>query len=158
MQIISSRCIIRPFQPHEIDSFIVYRNDAEWMKYQGFKGLTKENYETALLGVLTLARGIQLAIVNKLTQVLIGDIYLRQQCDIFWFGYTISPAYARQGYALEAITATIDWIKENGFSLIKAGVVPENTLSIKLLIRTGFYFSGIEEGEHIYVLALTKEE
>ncbi|WP_281221011.1 hypothetical protein [Escherichia coli] len=41
-------------------------------------------------------------------QVLIGDIYLRQQCDVFWLGYTISPAYARQGYAIEAITATID--------------------------------------------------
>ncbi len=37
--------------------------------------------------------------------------------------------YTRQGYAIEAITATIDWIKENGFSLIKAGVNPENTLS-----------------------------
>ncbi|MDM4221250.1 GNAT family N-acetyltransferase [Klebsiella pasteurii] len=158
MQIISSRCIIRPFQSQEIDSFMVYRNDAEWMKYQGFKGLTKEDYEAELLGVLTLTRGIQLAIVNKLTQVLIGDIYLRQQCDVFWLGYTISPSYARQGYATEAITATIDWIKENGFSLIKAGVNPENTLSIILLIRIGFNFLGIEEGEHIYVLDLTKGE
>lgn len=158
MQIISPRCIIRPFQPHEIDSFMVYRNDAEWMKYQGFKGLTKEVYEAALLGVLILDRGIQLAIINKLTQVLIGDIYLRQQCDVFWLGYTISPAYARQGYAIEAITATIDWIKGNGFPLIKAGVDPENTLSIKLLIRAGFYFSGIDEDEHIYVLDLTKRE
>ncbi|HGV1080415.1 TPA: N-acetyltransferase, partial [Escherichia coli] len=43
-----------------------------------------------MLGVLTLARDIQLAIVNKMTQVLIGDIYLRQQCDVFWLGYTIS--------------------------------------------------------------------
>ena len=125
---------------------MVYRNDAEWMKYQGFKGLTKEDYEAELLGVLKLARGIQLAIVNKMTQVLIGDIYLRQQCDVFWLGYTISPAYTRQGYAIEAITATIDWIKENGFSLIKAGVNPENTLSKKLLIRIGFNFSSIEDG------------
>lgn len=158
MQIISPGCIIRPFQSHEIDSFMVYRNDAEWMKYQGFKGLTKEDYESALLGVLILTEGIQLAIVNKQTQILIGDIYLRQQCDVFWLGYTISPAYARQGYAFEAITATIGWIKENGFSLIKAGVVPENTPSIKLLIRAGFHFSGIEEGEHIYALDLTKGE
>ncbi|EEX2531117.1 N-acetyltransferase [Escherichia coli] len=98
-----------------------------------------------MLGVLTLARDIQLAIVNKMTQVLIGDIYLRQQYDVFWLGYTISPAYTRQGYTIEAITATIDWIKENGFSLIKAGVNPENTLSKKLLIRIGFNFSSIED-------------
>lgn len=81
-----------------------------------------------------------------MTQVLIGDIYLRQQCDVFWLGYTITPAHARQGYAFEAITATIGWIKENGFSLIKAGVNPENTLSKKLLIRIGFNFSSIEDG------------
>ncbi|MCC9319039.1 GNAT family N-acetyltransferase [Enterobacter hormaechei] len=56
------------------------------------------------------------------------------------------------------MTAAIDWIKGNGFPLIKAGVDPENTSSIKLLIRTGFHFSGIEEGEHIYVLDLTKGE
>ncbi len=158
MNIVSPGCIIRPFQPHEIDSFMEYRNNAEWMKYQGFKGLTKGAYEEALLGAHTLADGIQLAIVNKLTQVLIGDIYLRQQCDVFWLGYTISPAYARQGYAIEAITATIDWIKGSGFSFIKAGVDPENTLSIKLLIGIGFHFSGIEGGEHIYVLDLTKGE
>ena len=113
---------------------------------------------TKWLDVLTLAQGIQLAIVNKRTQVLMGDIYLRQQCDVFWLGYTISPAYAREGYAFQVITATIGWIKENGFSLIKAGVNPENNLSIKLLIKTGFNFSGIEEGEHIYVLDLTKGE
>ncbi|EOM1054777.1 N-acetyltransferase, partial [Escherichia coli] len=39
-----------------------------------------------MLGVLTLARDIQLSIVNKMTQVLIGDIYLRQQYDVFWLG------------------------------------------------------------------------
>ena len=63
------------------------------------------------------------------------------------FGSAIpSVPLIRQGYAIEAITATIDWIKENGFSLIKAGVNPENTLSKKLLIRIGFNFSSIEDG------------
>ncbi|WP_248696536.1 GNAT family N-acetyltransferase [Escherichia coli] len=93
-----------------------------------------------------------MAIVNKMTQVLIGDIYLRQQCDVFWLGYTISPAYTRQGYAIEAITATIDWIKENGFSLIKAGVNPENTLSKNYLSGLASIFRASKMGEHIYVL------
>lgn len=93
-----------------------------------------------------------------MTQVLIGDIYLRQQCDVFWLGYTISPAYARQGYAIEAITATIDWIKENGFSLIKAGVNPENTLSKNYLSGLASIFQASKMGEHIYVLDLTKGE
>ncbi|MDG5898015.1 N-acetyltransferase [Escherichia coli] len=92
-----------------------------------------------------------MAIVNKMTQVLIGDIYLRQQCDVFWLGYTISPAYTRRDMQLKQLPPRLTG-KENGFSLIKAGVNPENTLSKKLRIRIGFNFSSIEDGEHIYVL------
>ncbi|BDY92199.1 transposase [Escherichia coli] len=60
--------------------------------------------------------------------------------------------YTRQGYAIEAITATIDWIKENGFSLIKAGVNPENTLSKNYLSGLASIFRASKMGEHIYVL------
>ncbi len=87
-----------------------------------------------------------------MTQVLIGDIYLRQQCDVFWLGYTISPAYTRQGYAIEAITATIDWIKENGFSLIKAGVNPKIPFQKNYLSGLASIFRASKMGEHIYVL------
>lgn len=99
-----------------------------------------------LLGVLTLARDIQLAIVNKWRRFwLVISIYVS---NAMCFGSAIPsvPLMLARGYAIEAITATIDWIKENGFSLIKAGVNPENTLSKKLLIRIGFNFSSIEDG------------
>ena len=67
-----------------------------------------QNYLQGLAGSSYTCSRYSIGHCQQMTQVLIGDIYLRQQCDVFWLGYTISPAYARQGYAIEAITATID--------------------------------------------------
>ena len=41
LNIYSKRCVIRPFNADDIEPFMAYRNDAEWMQYQGFKSLTK---------------------------------------------------------------------------------------------------------------------
>lgn len=38
MNIDTVRCNIRPFIAEGIDAFIIYRNNMDWMKYQGFKG------------------------------------------------------------------------------------------------------------------------
>lgn len=40
----SERCYTRRFTESDLDAFIAYRNDADWMKYQSFKGLTREEY------------------------------------------------------------------------------------------------------------------
>ncbi len=49
MDLDTVRCNIRPFLVEDIDAFMAYRNDMDWMKYQGFKGLTKQEYTKALL-------------------------------------------------------------------------------------------------------------
>lgn len=38
MEIQTKRCIIRPFNESDINRFMDYRNDMDWMQYQGFKG------------------------------------------------------------------------------------------------------------------------
>lgn len=38
----TARCTVRQFAEHDIDDFMVYRNDMDWMRYQGFKGLTRQ--------------------------------------------------------------------------------------------------------------------
>ena len=70
---------IRPFKESDIDDFMEYRNDMEWMKYQGFKVLNKEEYEDALLKDVSLEKGMQLAIINKSDDRLIGDLYVRKE-------------------------------------------------------------------------------
>ncbi|XKE94759.1 GNAT family N-acetyltransferase [Metaplanococcus flavidus] len=148
----STRCYARPFTANDIDDFIAYRNDAEWMKYQYFKGLSREEYEEVLLKEQSVESGAQFAIVRKADQVLLGDVYVKKEEDTFWIGYTITPAYKRQGYAYEITSALILWIQEQGEFRIMAGASPENTASVQLLEKLGFGQVDEENGELIFSL------
>lgn len=152
MEIQTERCMIRRFREYDIDSFMTYRNDLEWMKYQGFKGLTWQEYKEALLGNHSLQDGVQIAIVHKESNILIGDIYLKQEGSSFWIGYTICPPRARQGYAMEVLTSVIGVLKSKGADCMKAGVESENAPSIALLKRLGFRYVETDKDEQIFVL------
>ena len=152
MNIETKRCILRLFEEDDIDTLMIYRNNDEWMKYQGFKGLTKSEYKEKLLESNSFVAGVQLAIVRKSDNCLVGDFYLKESENSFWIGYTIAPQYARMGYAFEAASGAIKWIMDQGFSAIMAGVLPENTPSIQLLKKLGFHKIGIDNGEQVYLL------
>jgi len=148
----SKRCLVRSFMASDIDDFVLYRNNEEWMQYQSFKGLTKEEYKKILLKEANLETGAQYAIVDKSNNRLIGDIYFKKENNCFWVGYTISPDYKRQGYAYEVLIAAISWIKDIGNAKIMVGVEPGNVPSISLLEKTGFIYLKEEDGELIYSL------
>ena len=153
IKIETKRCIVRCFLEKDIEAFMGYRNDEVWMQHQDFKGRSKEEYEKALLKESSLEEGMQLAIVIKTNQELIGDLYLKQCEDTFWMGYTINPAYARQGYTYEATRALIEWIIGQGSRKVYAGVLPENIASIQLLKKLGFHYTETDEyGDKIYQL------
>ncbi|GCF92127.1 hypothetical protein NRIC_00180 [Enterococcus florum] len=44
MELHTKRCTIREFIEEDIPAFVLYHNDDDWMRYQGFKGRTKEEY------------------------------------------------------------------------------------------------------------------
>lgn len=154
MLIQTQRCCIRAFCAEDIEPFMTYRNDMDWMRYQAFKGLTRDVYERELLGTFSLAEGVQLAVVDAATGQLVGDVFLQQEGDAFWLGYTIRPACARQGYAFEAATAVIGWCKTQGGRVMKAGILPQNKASAGLLEKLGFQHAGERDGEQIYTLPL----
>lgn len=154
MQIQTERLIIRHFAVKDIGPFTEYRNNPDWMRFQGFKGLDRDAYEAQLLRVPEPEEGMQLAVALAETDGLIGDIYLKKFGDVYWLGYTIHPGYARQGYAAEAARGVVGWAKESGAAKILAGVLPGNTASIRLLEKLGFHYLGEEEGERVYCLRL----
>ena len=154
MQVQTERLTIRYFTAKDINPFMEYRNNPDWMRFQGFKDLEKEIYEAQLLQTPEPEKGMQLAVTLSETDGLIGDIYLKKDGAAFWIGYTIHPKYARQGYAAEAARGIIEWAKESGAEKILAGVLPGNTASVRLLENLGFRFRGEEEGEQVYCLKL----
>jgi ribosomal-protein-alanine N-acetyltransferase len=69
-------------------------------------------------------------------------------------GYTIFPAFRRQGYATEAARALMDWAKRtHGIRRFVASVSPTNEPSLAVVRRLGFVRTGVqwdeEDGEEI---------
>lgn len=150
----TDRCNIRPFMAEDIDTFMAYRNDPDWMKYQGLKGLTKQEYTKILLGNDSLTDGIQLAVICKQTNTLIGDLYLKQEGNACWIGYTITPQKARHGYIYEVVSALIRFLAAQGITCIKAGVTIGNDASVSLLKKLKFTILSTEAEEQIFGLHL----
>ena len=148
----SERCYTRRFAESDLDAFIEYRNNEEWMKYQSFKGLSLEEYKEILLKETTLESGVQFAVVRKADQALLGDVFIKKEDAIFWIGYTISPSFKRKGYAYEITQAMISWIQQQGDYKIMAGVTPENHASVKLLEKLGFTQVEEENGELVFLI------
>lgn len=154
MEFASKRCFIRPFQKDDLDAFTAYRNDLVWMRYQGFKGLTKEAYAKDLLAPVYLPGGAQLAIIEQNTGKLLGDLYIRQEDDTCWIGYTIAPENARKGYALEAVTALLGQLAAIGITCVNACVMHGNVASAALLQKLGFTMIEETKDEKLYSLPL----
>lgn len=150
----TTRCKVRNFEEIDLDLFMDYRNNAEWMKYQSFKNLTKDEYIRALLVPRDIQSGIQLAIVKKDTDILLGDIYLEKKENTIFIGYTIHPDYSRNGYITEVLEALLQRLqKEYSDCNILATTVKENIPSKNLLIKLGFKYDRFvdEWEEEVYV-------
>ena len=150
----TQRCRIRPFEEGDIEAFMTYRNNLEWMQYQGFKGKKYLEYKAELLKKPNFLDGVQLAVVYKQTGELIGDLYLKLEKSACWIGYTIAPQFARQGLAFEVVTELISQLQQEGLLLVKAGVEEQNLASIRLLKKLGFTQIGSEGSELIFQRAL----
>lgn len=151
-QLNSERCIIRLFQEKDIRDFMLYRNDEEWMKFQEFKGLSYNEYHKILLARPCLKEGIQLAIIEKRTQKLIGDIYLQSENHDYWIGYTIAPWMARKGYGYEALSTFLQYLFENHIFQIFADIDSQNEASLNLIKKLGF----IKMDNNIYMVDAKK--
>ena len=146
----TERCRVRPFEENDIEAFLSYRNNLDWMRYQGFKGKKYLEYKAALLQKPKFKEGVQLAVVDKQTGELIGDLYLRLERNTGWIGYTIAPQFARQGFAFEVVTQLLLELRQAGLTQVKAGVEEQNIASIQLLKKLGFEQIGIDESERIF--------
>ena len=149
----TERCRIRPFEESDIPAFMLYRNNLDWMQFQGFKGKSYLEYKAALLQRPKFHEGVQLAVVNKQTGDLLGDLYLKLEKNTCWIGYTIAPQFARNGYAFEVVTQLLLELKQEGLTLVKAGVEEQNLASIALLKKLGFIQIENSDSERIFQYA-----
>ncbi len=147
----TTRCVVREFLSKDIERIMEYRNNLEWMKYQGFKDKSMNEYKKVLLVPFDIDKGSQLAITLLDTDELIGDLYLKKEINDIFIGYTINPKHSRKGYVYEVVNKLIGYLKDNYQDIkIKASVEIDNIPSKKLLSKLGFEFDKIIDEEEIY--------
>ena len=146
----TERCRVRPFEESDIEAFMSYRNNLDWMQFQGFKGKKYLEYKAALLQQPKFREGVQLAVANRQTGELLGDLYLKLEQNACWIGYTIAPQFARQGFAFEVVSKLLLQLRQAGLTQVKAGVEEQNLASIALLKKLGFTQIGIDDSELIF--------
>ncbi len=148
----TERLILREFEEKDLDNFMVYRNNSDWMKFQNFKNLNKSTFRSKLLIPLNFEKGSQLVISKKEDDSLIGDIYVMREGKNIYLGYAINPEYSKRGFTSEIVIATVAFLQETypGCKIV-AETVPSNIASIKLLEKVGFIKSDSNDSELIYV-------
>ena len=148
----TKRLILREFEEKDLDGFMIYRNNSDWMKFQNFKNLDKNAFRSKLLKPLNFDKGSQLVFSRKEDNSIIGDIFVMREGENVYLGYTINPEYSRRGFVSEIVIATLSFLQDTypGCKIV-AETVPDNIASIKLLEKVGFIKSVSTSNELTYI-------
>lgn len=144
----TERLIIRRFCMDDAPACFAFLADEQGMYLDGCKPFYTMDEDYWERMKLFEEREGQYVIVLQSTNEVIGTINVfaddSRAVDSKEIGYAISPVYRRNGYAFEAISAILDLLqKDLLIDMVVAGVLPDNTPSIKLLEKLGFSREGI---------------
>lgn len=144
----TERLVIRRFCMDDAAACFAFMSDEQGMHLDGCKPFhtMDEGYWERMK--LFEEREGQYVIVLQITNEVIGTINIftddSRAVSAKEIGYAISPKHQRNGYAYEAISAIVNLLQRDLlFDMVVAGVLPENTPSIKLLEKLGFSSEGI---------------
>lgn len=146
--ITTDRLTLRRLKIEDREEFFRYRSLPEVYKYQSFTPKNIEEIDDFInnnpINFNIVDTWFQLAICNN-GGILMGDIgiHFLQDNEQVEIGYTLSPKYQGEGYAIEAIKAVINYLfLDLKKHRITASVDPDNTKSIRLLEKLGMRKEG----------------
>lgn len=144
----TERLVIRRFSMPDAESCFSFMSDEHGMILDGCKPFVAmdENYQARMR--LFADRAGQYVITLQQTGEVIGTVNVfaddSRAVESKEIGYAISPAHQRKGYAFEALSAIIRMLQQElKLDMVVAGVLPENTPSIRLLEKLGFSCEGL---------------
>ena len=152
--LLTDRLILRPLVLQDAPDFFEYRSDPDANRFQGWIPEKLQDAKDFIQYRVSPSLNVpdtwtQLAIVHKNSGELIGDIgiyFLPDNQYEVKLGYTLSSEHQGKGYASEALSALIEYLKldlaKNRFIAL---ISPENTPSINLVKRLGFIQLDISE-------------
>lgn len=142
----TDRLFIQRLEIKDAGVFFQYRSDERVFKYQSWQPTEKAEAEAFILKYAHGDFGVpdtwyQMGLYLQQTSQLIGDIglhFLDVPSQSVEIGFTVAPAYQRQGYAFEAVREMLNYLLETlEKHRVIASVDPRNTASIALLEKLG---------------------
>ena len=140
----SNRLLIRNLKESDLDDFLFYRSNPEITKFQNFATYDKKQAAEFILSQKNREFGlenqwIQLAIILKSDNKLIGDCAVKLHEDIAEIGCTISHNFQQKGYAKEVLLTLMNHLfEQRNIRRIVETTAEENIASQKLLHSLGF--------------------
>ncbi|HEV7765553.1 MAG TPA: GNAT family N-acetyltransferase [Thermoanaerobaculia bacterium] len=151
----TDRLTLRRFALRDVSAFAHYRADPAVALYQSWSGMTLQEAhdfiaEHAETPIGEHDRWFQLAIVDKATDDLVGDIGIciaspGTKAEI---GFSVAPSAQGRGYASEACRAAIDFIyRITEVQQVEAVIDARNVSAIALAKRLGMELIGTESAQ-----------
>ncbi|MFH0992870.1 MAG: GNAT family protein [bacterium] len=143
----TQRLLCRCLEQRDQEAFFVYRklpSVGEFQFYRPNSLADVERFFRQLAAQPAVANSwFQIGLHLQQDDQLIGDIgmHFLENANQVEIGYTIAPAFQRQGYATEALTAVIAYLFGNlSVHRIIASIDPRNAASVALLTKMHFRF------------------
>lgn len=150
-EICTPRLRLRPFCEEDLESFAKYRNDPLVAKYQSWDAFdiekAKELFENScqVFKEPNVDSWYQCCISDRETNQIIGDcgIHFLKYDNTVEIGFTLASGSQHKGYAMEALSALIEYLFiELKIHRITATVDVRNTSCVKLLEKLKFRREG----------------
>lgn len=126
-------------------------NTPGWLQFIGDRNVRSEAEAYAYINKINENPAITYWTVSLPEEVApIGVISLiqRDYLDFPDIGFAFLPEFGGKGYAFEAASAILDHLRTDlNYPRLYAAALPDNTASLKLLIKLGFHFERSEEFE-----------
>jgi RimJ/RimL family protein N-acetyltransferase len=127
-------------------------NTAGWLQFIGDRNVRSEAEAYAYINKINENPAVTYWTVTLSAEpATIGVISLIQRDYLEYpdIGFAFLPEFNGQGYAFEAASAVLDHLRaESNYPQLYAAALPDNTASIKLLIKLGFHFERSANFEH----------
>lgn len=142
----TDRLVLRRFAAGDLAAFQSYRCDPGVARYQGWSTLDDAGAAAFIAGMAAAAIGVpgewfQLAVADKATSVLVGDIgigFVGERTGIVEIGFSMAPAVQRRGLGIEAVLAALALLFDSNKVDVVEGITDaRNVPSIRLLERVG---------------------
>jgi RimJ/RimL family protein N-acetyltransferase len=158
IEIRTERLLLRPFEADDLQTFVAYRRDPEVARYRTWEATYSMDDAARFLAsqpgdpFRQPGEWLQLALVDRDTEVLLGDCALRVVTDqpaTAEVGVTLATSSQGEGLASEAIAALVTMLfGQHGMHRVFAEADDRNRSVHRLLERLGFRREGrLVEGD-----------